>query len=354
MKIGTPIKPMGVAEYGKDKKRFSQILNYHNGKTLSEIKYNGYRMQIHKLSKNPQDIKLFTKNSELDPLLFPDLQKYIPNEAGIYDAELVGFGNKREQLDAMSNRTGSMINEYLLEKYPLQLRFFDILQIKDEELINLQLTERRKILENYVGNVSEQKVIFSPEDLEDRFNQTTGAELEGLVCKDPNSLYLPGAKTKSWIKIKNFISVDLVVLGIYQGEGKASKLPFAALLTGTKNKDNYETICKIGISNRDLIGQIQEKIKYGLTKEVPENIILSNALERKTFERKVPMTYVKPENSVILEVEALNVTRSKNWHSCGLKDEKAYSLLIAHPQRVREDKNIRDCTTTQEIELMYI
>ena len=51
-----------------------------------------------------------------------------------------------------------------------------------------------------------------------------------------NSLYLPGSRTDDWIKLKEFLTLDLAVLGLYETESssKNEKL-FSSMLVGTYN-----------------------------------------------------------------------------------------------------------------------
>jgi len=351
MKIGKPIEPMLVAESNGEDSKFAEIMKKHKGKTLAEIKYDGYRVQVHKSGK----IYLFTKSlNELDMNVFPDLEKQLKNHPnGVYDGELVGFGERLAGFNAVKMRVRGNLDSVLVNQYPLQLRFFDVMQLEDKEVMDLPLYERRKLLTNYVENISQQFTLEDSEQLKGKYTEITDQGLEGLVCKNPSSTYQPGARNQDWVKLKKFLTLDLAILGIYLGEGKASKLPFAAILAGTKNENRYETIAKIGISNRVMIERLYGLIKDGFTANVPGNVILSQELRRKTYLGKVPYQYVTPEKSAVIEVKCLDLTKSRNWHSCGLENDKAYSLRIASIERIREDKRIIDCTSTKQIGELY-
>lgn len=349
MKIGTPIEPMRVAESGTSDGKYAEVIKRHKGNTFAEIKYDGYRIQVHKDDK----IRLFTSNlNPINPEVFPDVTPYIRKlPEGIYDGEIVGFGNSLEGFNAIKKRMRDDLDPQLVKEYPVQIRFFDFLQQGNKSLLNLPLKERRKILENNVENYSEQEIIITPERLKEKFDEVTGNNLEGLVCKNPDSLYVPGSRTQDWIKLKNFITLDFVVLGVYKGkeDSKVSDLPFAGVLLGTRNGNKFETIAKVGMPSREMVETLYKRIKPFMTTKVPNSIILSPELQRKTYARKVPAYYVEPEKSAVIETQLLNVTRSENWHSCGLADEKAYSLRIATVKRLRFDKRIKDSTTTEQV-----
>jgi DNA ligase-1 len=351
MKIGKPIEPMLAYDIGGKDTKFAEVIKKHRGKTLAEIKYDGYRLQVHK----GNETTLFTRGlNSLDIGLFSDVEKQIRNlPKGIYDGEILGLGSRLDAFTAIKKRVRGEVNQTVINQYPLQVRFFDVLQLENRELIQSPLTERRRVLENYVENISEQFVFEDFRGIKNKFAEVTENDYEGLVCKRPDSEYIIGGRTSDWIKLKKFITLDLVVLGIYAGEGKASKLPFAAVLAGTRNKDKYETIVKVGISNRALIGSLYERIHNGLQQQVPRDIVLSENLQKKTFSRKLPTQYVNPTDSAVLEIKCLDVSRSDNWHSCGFADGEAYSLRIASIERIREDKKIQDATTTQQIAEIY-
>jgi DNA ligase 1 len=351
LKIGLPLKPMLVSESGIGDERYTDIIRNHGDLTLAEIKSDGYRIQVHKSS----DIQLFTRNlNPLDPRLFPELEPLLTElPPGIYDGELVGIEDGINGFNSVKRRITAELNPENVDNYPLEVRFFDVMYLEDKPLVDFPLYKRRDILECCTGNISQQEAIEDSEELAAKFIDVTNAGLEGLVCKNPESAYLIGRKTKDWVKLKGLINLDLAVLGVYQGQGKASRLPFAGLLLGTRNNGQYETITKVGISNKDTIQKIYETIGDHLVESIPGNLVLSDRINLKTYRRKVPFRYISPEDSVVIEVDALNVTRSKNWHSCGLEDSFAYSLRIPSVKRIREDKTVLDCTTTQQVSELY-
>lgn len=351
MKIGNPVESMLAVDLGGSDSKFAQVIKKHKGRTIAEVKYDGYRLQVHK----DGEVSLFTRGlNQLDSRLFPDIVKQVLDlPRGIYDGELLGLGSRLDAFNDVKRRVRGEFDQSIINSHPLQLRFFDILQFERKELVGLPLTERRVVLEKYVDNVSQQFSFEEASNLKDNFFSITDQGYEGFVCKRPDSLYLPGGRTSDWIKLKRFITLDLAVLGIYKGEGKASELPFAAVLMGAKNGQNYESIVKVGISNKDLINNLYGKISSGLRGDVPCGVILSPSLEKKSYSRKVPFQYVDPASSAVLEIKCLDVSRSKNWHSCGLADEEAYSLRIASIEKIREDKLMRDVTTTAQIAEIY-
>ncbi len=350
--IGRPVELMKVAESGVDEGRFKEVIELHNGKTFAEIKSDGHRIQVH----NNGELAFFTSNlNPLNPEVYPDILSQLKGlPKGIWDGELVGVEGGLRGFNAVKTRKRQCLDADLIRQYPLEIRFFDVLNLEGKNLTKLPLYERRRILENYAERVSSQWQITNSYYLEQKFKEVTdGLGLEGLVCKNPASEYLIGERTRDWIKLKKFLTLDLVVLGIYMGKGKAAKLPFAALLLGTVNGNEYETLTKVGISNRELIGKIEDGLGGRYCSVIPANVVISDSINKSAYKRKIPSFYVCPEKSVVVEIETMNVTRSQNWHSCGLKDGKAYSLRISSVKRYREDKMQVNATTTKQIRELY-
>jgi DNA ligase-1 len=329
------------------------VIKRHGGDTFCEIKYDGYRINVHKYDDGK--IRLFTRNlNELSIDVFPDLLSYTNSlPSGIFDCEMLGMDEGIDGFNAVKKRVRKEAIVKDVENYPLQLRFFDVLLDQGKELIDLPLSERRRILENYSDNVSLQANFSEGDELSEYFSNVTNRGLEGLVCKNPTSKYKLGARNNNWVKLKKFLTLDLAVLGVYQGVGKAASLPFAALLLGAKKGDKYETITKVGISNKQMIDLIHSQIGGHYLDEAPENVVISDKVYTRTYARKKPAAYVSPLANMVIEVEAMNVTKSKNWHTCGLDEGKAYSLRIPRIIMVRDDKTSEDCNTTYDISGIY-
>jgi bifunctional non-homologous end joining protein LigD len=60
---------------------------------------------------------------------------------------------------------------------------------------------------------------------------TKQRDLEGLVAKRLDSRYLPGRRTRAWLKVKNLMGQELVIGGWLPGQGRRSGT-LGALLVG--------------------------------------------------------------------------------------------------------------------------
>ena len=88
------------------------------------------------------------------------------------------------------------------------------------QLSQLRLTSERVQLVDYVE-----------EDGESFFNASVELGLEGMVAKRRDSIYQPGARSKSWLKVKRVFVQSLVVGGYKVGSGARSST-FGSLLLG--------------------------------------------------------------------------------------------------------------------------
>jgi len=89
-------------------------------------------------------------------------------------------------------------------------------------------------------------------------------ELEGIIAKRKNSIYIPGLRTKDWLKMKTGKRQE-VVIGVYTINEGTSK-PFSALLVGVYEGNNVIYTGKVGTGfnttvQKDLLKRFQKIIR---------------------------------------------------------------------------------------------
>lgn len=362
IEIGKPIESMNPVFLGAaDDALYNQILKEHGGSTLAEIKQDGYRLQIH---KNGDAVRAFTRSlNEVNLGIFPELQKTLQGLPNcILDSEVTGEGlvgyagfkpiKKRFRSNISSKNLEKYLQSGLVTDFPVELTVFDTLYWEGKPLLNLPLTERRKITENILEerlSPSTQRKFSNPKDLEKWFTELVQKNYEGLVCKNPTSLYLPGKETTEWIKLKRAETLDLAVLGVYM-DGKE----ISQVLCGPYNEAElrYETLAKVNAKREGNNKVLAQLLKGKLISNRPTNLFLNPNMDK--HEEQKPNFYVAPEKSVVLEIASMNCHYGKNtWHSCGYSDGNAYSLRIAWLKRIRDDKDIRGVSTTKKVRAVY-
>jgi DNA ligase-1 len=362
IKIFTPIESVNPLYLGgAEEDLYERILKEHNGRTFAEIKEDGYRMQIHKKGSK---VLAFTRS--MNPIildLFPEIAsslKKLPD--CILDSELIGSGKIGHQgYDLVKRRFRSRIGEegkqeYLksgiVEDLPLAIRVFDTLYWENVALVDLPLEERRKYTEKIASkkiSPSDKRDINNSLDLGNLFESLVAKRYEGLVCKNPASLYVPGTRNTDWIKLKRAETLDLCVLGAYMSGNEISQL-----LCGVYNpkKECFETLAKVNAKRNSMNLELEARLKDNLVWVCPPNVNLNAAIHKTPL--AYPDYFIEPEKSVVVEVAAMNFYYSKNWHSCGLdKDGKSYSLRIGWLKGIREDKSISDTASVDSVKTLY-
>jgi bifunctional non-homologous end joining protein LigD len=111
--------------------------------------------------------------------------------------------------------------EFLSNEIPATYFVFDILYINGRNVEELQLSDRRKILNSVIAEGS--KRIRISEYIEEKgkalFKSVIERHLEGIVAKDKHSKYHQGIRSSAWLKIKGILTQDCIVVGYTKGEG---------------------------------------------------------------------------------------------------------------------------------------
>lgn len=125
----------------------------------------------------------------------------------VLDGELVFLFNGREKLNIVQKRllteSRVMIN-FLAKRYPLSYYVFDILELDGEDLRDLELLERKRILDEFFREkfncIKKLDYTFDKKKL---WKEVIKKDLEGIILKDIHSRYL-AKRSKSWLKLKNW------------------------------------------------------------------------------------------------------------------------------------------------------
>jgi bifunctional non-homologous end joining protein LigD len=127
-----------------------------------------------------------------------------------------------------------------------------------------ELTVRRSILEK---NLPKSNSILLSKSFETSgisfFKSAEKMKLEGIMAKRKSSPYIPGSRSKDWLKIKTQSRQEVVIGGYTQNEGSA-KL-FSSLLVGVYQKNKLVYTGKIGTGftekmQADMIKQFKKYI----------------------------------------------------------------------------------------------
>ena len=174
---------------------------------------------------NSHHVRLFSRSGRDVTHIFPDVCAELKTigSAVVLDGELIATdSNGRPDFDSlqqrwMLNRENDIRQSEMIA--PTAFYAFDLLGLNSESLVKRPYQFRKELLYSSVAVGERLKVIRSFHDGARLFKTTGEQGLEGIVAKRLNSLYLPGTRSKDWVKIKHKQQTIVVLLAWNRDEG---------------------------------------------------------------------------------------------------------------------------------------
>ena len=113
--------------------------------------------------------------------------------------------------------------ERAAKTWPAQLMLFDLLELNGQSMIKKPYEERRAALEELVQPAKGSRVQVPPifdGDLDAASETSKALRLEGVVAKKRSSIYQPGRRSQTWLKIKNHLAQEVIIGGWRPGQGR--------------------------------------------------------------------------------------------------------------------------------------
>jgi bifunctional non-homologous end joining protein LigD len=159
----------------------------------------------------------------------------------VLDGEIVAFDDDGkpsfERLQGRMNLASESAVRRRMRDRPVTYLIFDLLYLDGHSLMDLPYTDRRERLEELeLQGTNWQTPRYHRGDGSGLLNLTRRQGLEGLVAKRLDSRYLPGRRTRAWLKVKNTRSQELVIGGWLPGKGRRSGT-LGAVLVGYQEED---------------------------------------------------------------------------------------------------------------------
>jgi DNA ligase-1 len=198
-----------------------------------EDKYDGIRAQLHLDGEAGNGPQLFSRDLNEITRSFPE----VVASAGsighrlVIDGELVPY-RAGSVLDfaSLQTRLGRVNpSAELMEQVPVVLVAFDLLHLDGRDLLETSLRERRQALDALaLPALTDERFLYShlatarsADEVETHFDDARERRNEGLMVKDPDSVYQPGRRGLGWLKLKKALAtLDCVVVGVEWGHGK--------------------------------------------------------------------------------------------------------------------------------------
>jgi len=161
--------------------------------------------------------------------------------------------------------------ERAAKTYPAQLMLFDILELNGQSLIKKTYEERRELLENLIPAEPGSRIQVPPifdGDLLAAKETADLLRLEGVVAKRRNSIYQPGRRTHTWLKIKLHRAQEVVIGGWREGKGRRGG-GVGSLLMGMPTETGLHYVGRVGSGFNDRqLDDIQAKLEK-LSRKTP-------------------------------------------------------------------------------------
>jgi bifunctional non-homologous end joining protein LigD len=287
-----------------------------------EMKWDGVRAlafiergQVRLVSRAGQDISA----------TYPDLAglgRAVTGGQALLDGEIVAFTDGRPDFEALQPRMHVASADAafrLAATIPVTYLAFDALQADGVRLTPLSYLARREVLGTLISNGPRWLAPpnFPGPDLDAVRAASVANGLEGVVAKRLDSVYEPGARPGSWLKVKNQLSQEVVVAGWKPGQGNRTGL-VGSLLVGVHSVSGallYAGHVGTGFS---------DPVLRMLTRRL-------DALRRpdSPFDGPVPPEYARPavwvEPRLVIDVEFHRWTRAGRMRAPayrGLRDDK--------------------------------
>jgi DNA ligase-1 len=303
------------------------ISNFQSRGALAEWKYDGIRAQLH---ADQSQTKLYSRDLRDISAEFPELANLKFADPLILDGEILAFdqGKKLSFFD-LQRRLGRKRTADLFETddVPVIYIVFDLLRFKGDSLLKTALRERRQRLNQLIFpgriRIAPIREISSLQEIEEAFSAARLESHEGLMIKDPDSLYTPGRRGGNWIKFKKELAtLDVVVVGVEEGHGKRSHL----LSDYTFAVRDEET------GTLEVIGKAYSGLTDREIEDLTEHFIQTTIRRERRFRQVIPQ--------IVLEV-AFDSVQPSDRHSSGL------ALRFPRIKRIRREKAVGEIDTLQ-------
>src|SRR6266478_2786820 len=344
-----------------------EALRYFQNASV-EDKYDGIRAQAH---VSGGEVHIFSRTRDEITESFPELPMALgglPKDA-VLDGEIVawnagdaGVPARALPFSKLQQRLGrKKVSGKLLRDVPVAYLVFDVLYADGELLLDRPLCERARILDSllnellaapHVVTVDQRQaqsslgfdvpddesplapVLRAPvatpnsaDDLDALFTAARERGNEGLMIKDLDSLYTPGRRGKSWLKMKRELAtLDVVVTAVEYGHGKR----IGVLSDYTFAVRDGGRLVNIGKAYSGLTDvEIAEMTQW----------FLEHTVADQGFRRQV-------EPKIVLEVAFNNIMESD-------RHESGYALRFPRIVRLRPDKSPEEADTIERVRKIY-
>lgn len=321
-----------------------------------ERKYDGIRLMLHKSTDAHGSVlcAAYTRGRKdwLEQVtgMRPTISAF-PCRDCIVDGELFGT-----VLDLEGPRPATVYEVYAslsgeVVQRPVNLKYaaFDLVYLNGQDLTQLPLRQRRQILQQFLGPVSnyplpipvsiaEGQLAKDKNDINRLYQYFRGQGYEGIISKDLDGPYALARRDPNWLKRKPEITLDLVLLqGIFSVTTKQKAGMFGSFAIGARSADGG--FVDVG----DVAGVDQVRDREIQAEIMRNGLITGRRVERQSSSGVRPGVELRPHIVVTVRFEGI------------VKDNVTGDLKLRDPKLVvlRSDKHAGEVDKVSTIEELY-
>jgi bifunctional non-homologous end joining protein LigD len=207
----------------------------------------------------------------------------------VLDGEIVALDTSgRPSFNALQNRAqlkGAAEIATAQREAPVVLVCFDLLHYAGLNLRSAPYSDRRRYLAQCLLPAAHLQLVHTSENAEELYAASLEHGFEGIVAKRLDSPYVPGQRSRAWLKLKTVQSGEFLIGGYTRGNG--ARAPMGALLLGYRDGKSLRYAGHVGSGLDDkVIAALLERTAKLTSDESP-------FAEKPPLHR--PTTWLKPQ-----------------------------------------------------------
>lgn len=316
----SPVHPMLAHTAGDVDEALDQLTE-----AVFELKVDGARVQVH---KQGDEVRVFSRRmNEVTPAVpeIVEAARRWPVESIVLDGETIALtpDGAPHTFQTTMRRFGRRLDvDSLRAKLPLTTYYFDVLHLNGATVIDRTTTERNALMaEALAPHEQIERIVTTDRDEADAFfTAALDRGHEGIMAKALDATYEAGNRGKSWLKLKQVHTLDLVVIGVEWGSGRREGW-LSNLHLGAKDPASGQFV----MLGKTFKGMTDQMLAWQTEK------LLSLETSREGH-----VVWVKPE--LVVEIAFNDVQRSPHYPG-------GVALRFARVKRYREDKRPEEADT---------
>ncbi|WP_432558211.1 ATP-dependent DNA ligase [Granulicoccus sp. GXG6511] len=218
----------------------AEVKDLRDGEWRFEVKWDGYRA----IASVADGVASFRSRRGIDlTATYPELAELGPlvgDHAVVLDGEIVATDAQgRSSFELLQTHgSGSSAAHYMV---------FDLLHLDGRSLVREPYVERRAALEELLSE--DGRHIHVPttfgDDADLALDTSRELGLEGVIAKRPTSVYQPGRRAKTWLKVKHRHTQDVVIVGWSPSETSRAR-GIGSLIVAVNDAEGLAYAGKVG------------------------------------------------------------------------------------------------------------